>query len=45
MWADADGWHREPLLNVPLYVVVEWRQTAVSVGGSGLRARLAVPKG
>lgn len=44
-WADADGWHREPLVNVPLYVVVEWRQTAVSVGGSGLRARLAVPKG
>lgn len=45
MWADADGWHRESLVNVPLDGVVEWRQSAVSVGGSGLRAQLAVPKG
>jgi len=43
-WGDADGWHREPLMEVPLDVVVEWRQVAVSVGGSGQCARLALPK-
>ncbi|MDY0954658.1 hypothetical protein SOM22_08720 [Stenotrophomonas rhizophila] len=43
-WADAAGWHREPLADVPLELVVEWRQTAMSVGGSGQRARLALPR-
>ncbi len=44
-WADAEGWHREPLVDVALDLRVEWRQTAVSVGGRGQRARLALPKG
>jgi hypothetical protein len=44
-WADAEGWHREPLVDVALDLMVEWRQTAVSVGGRGQRARLALPSG
>ncbi len=44
-WADAEGWHREPLVDVALDLRVEWRQTAVSVGGRGQRARLALPRG
>lgn len=42
-WADADGWHRETLAGARLELVVEWRQTAVLVGGSGQRAQLALP--
>lgn len=42
-WLDADGWHREPLADVPLELRVEWRQTAVTLGSRAGRARLAMP--